>query len=142
MPHNCNNIIDRAFFLKKTQIFSSLDLDFLLSISENMEITYHKENTPIFEYNQTGSHLYIICEGIIEIIDANKKLICELFIQDFFGDENLFHYKNRLYTAKTKTKAATLSLNKQQFQSIILECPSVAISLLELYSKNISFILR
>lgn len=142
MSHNCNNIIDRAFFLKKTYLFSSLDLDFLLSISEHTEIFYYKENTSIFEYNQTGSRLYLICEGVVEIIDKNKNLISELLPQDFFGDENLFHYKNRHYTAKTKTKTALLSLNKQKFHSIILECPSVAISLLELYSKNMSFRVR
>ncbi|EPJ32039.1 cyclic nucleotide-binding domain protein, partial [Chlamydia psittaci 06-1683] len=56
-----------------------------------------------------------------------------------FGEESLFSNKPREYNAEAITQVRTLTLSKGQFLSIVEECPSVALSLLELYAKQITF---
>ncbi|WP_213358362.1 cyclic nucleotide-binding domain-containing protein [Chlamydiifrater phoenicopteri] len=133
------NLIDKAFLLKKTSFFSSLDMDVLLAIADRTDNLTFKPKSEIFEVGQPGFSLYIIAEGTVTIRGASKEILDELKPEECFGEESLFNNRFREYSALAKTFVRVLALSKGQFLSILEECPSVALSILELYSKQVSF---
>ncbi|ANH79036.1 cyclic nucleotide-binding domain-containing protein [Candidatus Chlamydia sanziniae] len=133
------NLIDRAFLLKKTIIFHSLDMDLLLGIADKAEIMIFKPGANIFSIGQRGFSFYIIVEGHVIISYDKLETPIKLKSKDCFGEESLFNNKLREYNACANTQARMLVLSKGQILNIIEECPSVALSFLELYSKQIEF---
>lgn len=131
------NLVDKAFLLKKTAIFNSLDMDFLLAISDKSDIVMFKPNAYIFSEGQQSFSLYIISEGFVTLSKSDSLLDAKLKPYDCFGEEGLFSNKSRQYNAKAITNVKTLVLSKGVFLCVIEECPSIAIYLLELYAKQV-----
>jgi CRP/FNR family transcriptional regulator, cyclic AMP receptor protein len=136
------NLIDKAFLLKKTSLFTALDLDLLLSIADKMESIHFRPIDTIFQLDQDAYRMYLIVSGQVGITDKNGVQVAELTPGDFFGDEAMFNEKRRTYIAFCKTKVELLSLSRSHLLSIIQECPSVALALLESYTANLTFRLR
>ncbi|MBS0623762.1 MAG: cyclic nucleotide-binding domain-containing protein [Verrucomicrobia bacterium] len=133
------NLIDRAFLLKRTRLFGSLDLDLLLTISDKLELAHFRQSEFIFHLNQEANQMYLIVEGKISIENAHHEQLALLKAGEFFGDESIFNEKNRAYNAKSTTASVLLSLSRNHLLGIIAECPSVALALLETYSAGIDF---
>ena len=133
------HLIDKAFFLKKSSLFGALDLDLLLSIADKMESMYYRPLDIIFQPGQNAHRMYLIIAGYVTIEGKNGAQLAELAPGDFFGDEAMFNEKKRDYIACCKTKAELLALSRAHLLSIIHECPSVAISLLEAYTSMLTF---
>ncbi|MFZ0565795.1 MAG: cyclic nucleotide-binding domain-containing protein [Chlamydiales bacterium] len=133
------NLLDKAFLLKKTPLFESVDLDLLLTISDKMERLHYKQEEKIFQVNQEAYRMYLIVSGTVVIQDKSGKKIIELTEGEFFGEEAIFNGQPRAYNAVCKTTVTLLALSQSYLLSIIAECPSVAIAFLEVYTKNIGF---
>jgi CRP-like cAMP-binding protein len=133
------SLIDKAFILKKTALFKELDLDLLLTIADKMNTLYFECNDVVFPFQQEATKMYIVAEGIIGIRNVKHELSNSLYVNEFFGDESLFNEKPRAYEAFCQTDAALLTLTRTNLLTIISECPSVAIALLEAYTSNMEF---
>ncbi|MCB1181663.1 MAG: cyclic nucleotide-binding domain-containing protein [Chlamydiia bacterium] len=133
------NLIDKAFLLKTTHLFGNLDLDLLLIISDKMEMVSHKKGSYIFRKGHDATKMYLVTEGTIEILNFNGEQLALVNVGDFFGDESIFNERPRAYDAKCKTDVTVLNLSRSHLLSIISECPSVAIQLLEVYTRPINF---
>jgi CRP/FNR family transcriptional regulator, cyclic AMP receptor protein len=128
------NLIDKAFLLKRTPLFSTLDLDLLLAIADKLGIANHEAGETVFSYNQDANRMYFIAQGDVRILDKDKKPLAVLREDDFFGDESLFYEKPRGYQAICESDTMLLTLSRTNLFSIISECPSVAMGLLQLYA--------
>jgi CRP/FNR family transcriptional regulator, cyclic AMP receptor protein len=124
--------IEKAFFLKKLKLFAELDLEILLSIAEKLHEDDYDKSETIFSRGQVANRIYFIAKGEVEI---EGKRLKEL---DYFGDESLFNDRPRDYAAIARTDALLLTLSRSHLLSIISECPSVAIALLQAYSQQLS----
>ena len=133
------NLIEKAFLLKKTALFRALDLDLLLSIAEKLENCVLAKGGQIFEIGQDAKQMYLITQGRVQIIDSTGTSIAELFEGEFFGDEALLNEKPRGYTATAASDVSLLALSRSHLLTIISECPSVALGLLEAYTAKLSF---
>lgn len=128
------SLIEKAFFLKKTRIFSDLDLDLLLAIGDKIsQDIYDKEET-VFSSNQVANRMYFIAHGTVKILGDNEQTLAELSAPEFFGDEALFNEKPRSYHAICKTESLLLTLSRSNLMTIISECPVVATALLQCYA--------
>lgn len=132
------SLIEKAFFLKKVKIFADLDLDLLLAVAEKLYYDEYDQNERVFSLNQVANRMYIIIDGIVQILDEKMRLVSELSSGDFFGDESLFNEQPRSYFAVCKTDAHLLILSRSHLLSIISECPSVSVSLLQSYAQPFS----
>ncbi len=128
------SLIEKAFFLKRTKIFSDLDLDLLLAVADKISQDLYEKEETVFTMNQVANRMYLIAHGSVKILDAEGKVVSELSPPEFFGDESLFNEKPRTYTALCKTDALLLTLSRSHLMTIISECPSVATSLLQCYA--------
>lgn len=132
-------LIDKAFLLKKTTLFGSLDLDLLLSISDKMDLIRFREKDKIFQFDQHGHRMYLIVEGSVRIQGREEKELGTLIQGEFFGDESMFNDKPRAYEAVCRTTVSLLALSRSHLLSIIVECPTVAVALLEAYATYMDF---
>lgn len=132
------SLIEKAFFLKKTRIFSDLDLDLLLAIADKLSQDLYDKEEKIFSVNQVANRMYLIAQGRVKILDADGKELALLSTPDFFGDESLFNEKPRTYSAVCQTDSLILTLSRSNLMTIISECPSVATSLLQCYSQPLT----
>lgn len=131
-------LIDKAFFLKKTPLFSSLDLDLLLTIADKLSLIVFEDKEDIFVLDEDANRMYFIVKGEVEII-LNNRSLGMLQTGDFFGEESLFNNKPRSYTAKAKNKTHVMTLSRTNLYTIISECPSVAVGFLQVYASNMDF---
>lgn len=132
-------LIDKAFQLKKTPLFGSLDLDLLLPIAEKLIPIDYDAGEIIFSANDDAQRMYFIYKGTVEIKEKQSRVIATLHDNEFFGDESLFSDKTRAYSAIAKSDTILFALSKTNLLTIISECPSVAIGLLQVYASITPF---
>jgi CRP/FNR family cyclic AMP-dependent transcriptional regulator len=128
------SLIEKAFFLKKVRIFSGLDFELLLAIAEKLHDDDYDAEEKVFMSGQVANRIYFIAEGMVQLLDDRMGLRATLKQTDFFGDESLFNDAPRTYCSLCKTDAILLTLSRSHLLSIISECPSVAVSLLQIYA--------
>jgi CRP-like cAMP-binding protein len=131
------SLIEKAFFLKKTRLFNELDLEILLAVAEKLHEDAYDANEKVFTPGQVANRVYFIWSGTVQILDEKNKPVSELTANDFFGDESLFNEQPRSYTSIYKTDSVFLTLSRSHLLSIISECPSVAVLLLQSYSTQL-----
>lgn len=136
---NTITLIDKAFFLKKTLMFNTLDLDLLLAIADKLQVVSFESQESIFDPGEEAHRMYFIVRGEVEIRDAKKMLLATLGAHEFFGDESMFNEKPRAYEAVSKTKSILLTLSRTNLLTLISECPSVAVGILQAYTSITTF---
>lgn len=132
-------LIDKAFFLRRTPLFNTLDFDLLLAIADKLQTMSYEKGQTIFRVDEQAFRMFFIVKGMIDIRDSNAKLIMTLTVDEFFGEESLFSEQPRAYEAVCQTDALLLGLSHANLLSIISECPSVAVGLLQAYTATTSF---
>lgn len=129
------SLIEKAFFLKKMRLFCELDLEILLAIAEKLHEDDYEKDEKVFTPGQVANRIYLIAEGTVLIQTEQRKTLAELNAGDYFGDESLFNEQPRSYAAICKTDALFYTISRSHLLSIISECPSVAVTLLQSYSQ-------
>jgi CRP/FNR family transcriptional regulator, cyclic AMP receptor protein len=135
---NSFTLIEKALLLKSTHLFKELDLDLLLIISEKLGSIRCENKQKIFSIGQEANRMFLISQGTIAIKTPKKEHYI-LSKGEFFGDESLFNQGPRTYEATSLTQTNLLTLSRTNLLAVIAECPSVAINLLEVYTKHIVF---
>ncbi|SCA58466.1 Uncharacterized protein AB751O23_AC_00240 [Chlamydiales bacterium SCGC AB-751-O23] len=130
-------LIEKALLLKKTRIFSQLDLDLLVNIADKAEFQSFKENHAIFSFQQDATRLFIIIDGRVKLTFPDHKKELTLKCADHFGDLSLFSETKRSYQALCLEDVQVLTLTKPDFLRIVSEFASVAFSLLTEYAQTI-----
>ena len=132
------SLIEKAFFLKKIMLFEELDLDLLVAIADKMGQDIFDAGDKVFEINGKASLMYFIVQGEVQLLDENHLPFQTLTPTHFFGDESLFASTQRDYQALCSQNTLFLTLSKTDLITIISECPSIAIALLEHYAQKTS----
>ena len=132
-------LIDKAFLLKRTPLFSSLNLDLLLTIADKLGLVVSEAGDFIFTFGEEANRMYFIVQGQVEIRADQKQVICKLEPGDFFGEESLFNDKPRGYEAFTPVETHVLTLSRTNLYTIISECPAVAVGFLQVYTAALRF---
>jgi CRP/FNR family transcriptional regulator, cyclic AMP receptor protein len=127
-------LIDKAFLLKRTAPFSTLDLDLLLTIADKLGLVVFDPGDYIFFMEEEANRMYFIVKGQVHIQGADKQDLHILGTGDFFGEEALFNNKPRGYAAFTPGETHVLTLSRTSLYTIISECPSVAVGFLQVYT--------
>lgn len=132
-------LIDKAFILKASTLFTELDLELLLPIADKLTTLNCKTGETVFAYGETAHRLYLIVKGSIAIRNQMGEDLTVLEAQEFFGDEAIFGEQLRKYQAVCQKDTLLLALSHTHLLSIISESPNVALSLLYAYASTTSF---
>lgn len=133
------NLIDKAFLLKRTPLFSTLDLDLLLSIADKLSSVDYDPGDYVFLLKEEANRMYFIFKGQVEIRLTPSKPFFTLKNGDFFGEESLFSNLPRSYEALCPIDTHLLTLSRTNLYSIISECPAVALGFLQIYTSAMQF---
>jgi CRP/FNR family cyclic AMP-dependent transcriptional regulator len=136
------DIESKIVFLRRVPIFGGVDDDNLLKIANiTSEKTYSKKNI-VFHEGDYGDALYVIKNGRIKIakvaIDGREKTLTILKSGDFFGEMAIFDDMPRSATAESMDNdVRLLSINKTDFERLIIENPSIAIRIMKDLTRRI-----
>lgn len=132
-------LIDKAFILKSSPLFAQLDLDLLLPIADKLSIIDCDKDDQIFTIGDDAHRMYFTVKGSVFIRDQQHNTLATLGPNDFFGDEALFSENQRAYEAVCASDSVLLALSRTNLFTIISECPTVAIGLLNAYASTTPF---
>lgn len=128
--------------LKNIPLFKSLSEEEFNSIHEKLEEVNYTENTLVFETGEIGDCLYIVVEGEVEVyIEAGEKsdkvILSTLGKGDYFGEMSLITGEPRSASIITLQDCVFLRLSKIDFDQLIINNPSINISLSHMLSQRL-----
>jgi CRP/FNR family cyclic AMP-dependent transcriptional regulator len=129
------NLIEKAFLLKRTSLFSDINLDNLVAIADNLDSMALESQNILFKSGQTPLLMYIIAHGEIELSQPSLPSQI-LYPGDIFGELSLFSGRKHTQNAKALSDAHLIVLTKKDVSAVIEECPEVAMKLLESFAKR------
>lgn len=100
----------------------------------------YKDREIIVRQGETGSCMYVIQQGEVEVVaDAKggELKLRTLGPNDFFGEMALFEEETRTATIRTKGSARILTIDKKSFLGGIHEDPSLAFRIVQTMSHRI-----
>lgn len=116
--------VNRLLFLKGIPYFEGLLLEELLIIDEQLRQEIFSKGETIFEEGSPGERFYIIWEGSVALTRGNQK-IATLEQGAHFAEMSLFEEVPRSATATAATSCTLLSLEKQAFDTLVLQRPTI-----------------
>ncbi len=116
--------VNRLLFLKGVPYFADLLLEELLVIDEQLHQEAYAKGEIIFKEGSPGDRFYIIWKGSVALTRANQK-IATLEQGAYFAEMSLFEEAPRSATATAATNCTLLSLEKQAFQTLVLQRPTI-----------------
>ncbi|MFI5252810.1 MAG: SpoIIE family protein phosphatase [Bacteroidota bacterium] len=132
---NQTKILER---LRHNVLFENINNEeFELIRTKLVERNYPAEKV-ILRDDGIGDCLYLIAEGRVKITKRTKygeeTLLALLHHGDCFGELELIDGRHRSSTVTAIENCTTFELNKQEFETLIKECPPFTIRLLQLLS--------
>lgn len=126
-------LIDKAFILKRTPLFQTLDLDLILTCADKLGVSTFQKDEIIFEIGEEAHRMFIVAKGSVRLENekGQKSIVKGI---EFFGDESLFSDKARTYRAVADDTAILLTLSKTNLFTMISECPSIGVGFLQVYA--------
>ena len=110
-------------------LFEGLSEDNVDRLAQQLVAQQFDQGSAIFEEGDPGDRFFVIVRGVVEVsveTDAGARVIAHLEDGDFFGEMALLDDAPRNATVTAVTSTTTLSLDRDQFQSMIGADPEMA----------------
>ncbi len=139
--------LNAAEFLSKIVIIKDLSPDELLLLSEFMEIREYGEGINIFSEHDTGTELFIIISGEVEVVKNSEladkqELLGRMAEGDFFGEMAIVERELRCATVRTLIDTKLYVLSISALENLETEHPQVAIKIYKGFVKIVAARLR
>lgn len=126
---------ERDLCMGKIPLLSNLDEIMLNKISKGVQTLDFKKGEKIFARGEKADKLYIVCSGKMKIykntIDGKEQIIYILADGDFIGAFNLLKEDEFDFDAVALEDTAISTLEKREFDRIILNNPEITLKVLE-----------
>ncbi|WBW97409.1 Crp/Fnr family transcriptional regulator [Oceanirhabdus sp. W0125-5] len=133
---NCQNC-EYDYCLQTVPFLSSLEPDQIKEVSKDTVRKRYKKGERIFSEGETARKLYMICTGKVKIFrytPDGKELILYILSPNYFsfiGAFNLLKETTFDFGAEALEDTVVCTLDKHQFENIILKYPKVTLKILE-----------
>ena len=132
---------DRTPLLRSISLFEGLSDEDLLLLGHALEPRQFKAGTMIFDQGDTGSSMYIVESGEINIHlpgDASRRIsLKDIARGEYFGELALFDEKPRSASALATTDAVLLELPRDTLEGFLARRPGVAMAILRTMSERL-----
>lgn len=126
---------DRDLCMGNIPLLSNLDDEMLGKISRGVQTIEYKKGEIVFARGDKADKLYIVCSGKMKIykntIDGKEQIIYILANGDFIGAFNLLKEDEFDFDAEALEDTAISTLEKSEFDRIILNNPEITLKVLE-----------
>jgi len=129
--------LENIEFLKNVPIFSELDDDTLIKLSQLGTLKSFDKDSIILSEQDAGSALFVMVSGKVKVArvsndDKNKEVILTLLNpSDFFGEMALLDGLARSATVTSIEDSKVFIIQRSDFLDLIQEHPEVSIALLQ-----------
>ncbi|MCM1991959.1 Crp/Fnr family transcriptional regulator [Oceanirhabdus seepicola] len=137
-PHNQNCLnCENDYCLRTVPFLSSLDPHQLKEVSKGTVRRRYKKGERIFSEGETARKLYMLCSGKVKIFrytPDGKELILYILSPNYFsfiGAFNLLKETTFDFSAEALEDTVLCTLDKHEFENIILKYPKVTLKILE-----------
>jgi len=121
--------------LKEIPLFSCLEDDQLLELSEIMVETTYREDTIIIQKGDTSRSLYVVLSGFAIATDRDedgKLIFLNEFEQgDYFGEMSFIDGKPRCANVETEEETRLIMLPGDKFRKIIFSNPDMMLNMMK-----------
>jgi len=128
---HCNN----ELCLHKVPIFSGLNHEDMLKISDMIQHKTYKKGEAIFSLGNNLDSIVIINVGSVKAYKytpEGREQILYLFSEgDFFGEQYLLSKRKAAYTVEALEPVNVCMLSKEHFQALLLQYPDMGIKIIE-----------
>ena len=133
---------ERVSFLKNTELFNSLEDSALEKLSSRLRVRVYPANTAIVLEGASGDAMFIIKNGQVEVKKKDPNLgvnltIAKLGVGTCFGEMALLTGNPRTATVIATAPTELFVLEKTDFDTLLLEHPSISISINKIVSERI-----
>ncbi|MDH5670512.1 MAG: cyclic nucleotide-binding domain-containing protein [Myxococcales bacterium] len=128
--------LDVVAFLKHVPLFEELPAYYLLEQAEHAEWLRLKHGEILFEQDDRGDALYIICQGAIDVRVLDRTLAC-LTAGECLGELALLDGQPRSASAVVADDCLLLRVSSQRFRSLIGAQPAAGRAMLRTLDKRI-----
>lgn len=132
--------LNKIQFLREISLFRELSFEDIIAISHISNRKWFDAETVIFRQNDLGDSLYVVVEGEVEIIlesSNDEQLIACLGKKACFGEMAVLDDELRSATAKVRSAALTLQIERKDFRECLRINPTLAFKMLRLLSNRI-----
>lgn len=135
-------VLDRVSSLKNTELFRALGDNELEKLSSKLRERVYPANTAIVREGANGDAMFIIKNGQVEVKKKEPNLGIDLTIATLgmgacFGEMALLTGKPRSATVIAVAATELFVLEKSDFDSLLLEHPSISISINKIVAERI-----
>jgi CRP-like cAMP-binding protein len=105
---------------------------------EDKPASLHPLNKVILKEGDKGVFMYVVLEGVVAI-SINEKVVEKIGPGGVFGEMALVDQSERVATATAESDCTTLSINRNDFMSLVKTKPAFALSLLKALAERLRF---
>jgi CRP/FNR family transcriptional regulator, cyclic AMP receptor protein len=119
--------------LARIPLFESLTRDDIVALSTRVEEIIYEEGAVIFGQGETGSSLFVIEDGEVEISHGEGKtriVLANLFPGQYFGELSLFDGAPRSATATATKKTGVIRLDRDDLVDYVNKNPAAALRII------------
>ncbi|KOP84109.1 Crp/Fnr family transcriptional regulator [Cytobacillus solani] len=133
--------MDKIKYLSRINLFQDLDMKELQQMESIAPILVTKKGTLITAPNKSQKRLYLIKCGKVRmytITNNGKELTIDVLgVGHIFGEISLFAPGSHLIYAKAIEDSVICSIDKVQFEQIIIEKPDIALKIIKILSTRL-----
>ena len=118
-------IIERVMILKGSQLFRHFPGNDLAGIAALSEVVHLEKDQVVFEQGDAGDAFYMVVRGSIRIMRGSTELAL-LGTREGFGEMAILDQETRSATATAAEPTTLLRIDRDSFDRLIEQNPSVA----------------
>jgi HEAT repeat protein len=132
--------LDRVLLLREVPIFTGLSPEDLEKIAEIAEEQLYLDQSLLCREGEPGHTLFIIASGIVDVLKKSgdsEKILASRTTGEFVGEMAILESGPRSATLRARGGVRTLVIDGNSFQTILLDRPQVAVSVMRRMSTRI-----
>lgn len=132
--------LDRVLLLREVPMFSGLSPEDLEKIAEIAEEQLFHNQQLLCREGEPGHTLFIIASGVVEVLKKvgdTEQVLAARTTGDFVGEMAILELAPRSATLRAKGGVRTLVIDGDSFNTILLDRPQVAVSVLRRMSQRV-----
>jgi len=131
-------IADLVNKLAQNETFKSLSRNDLFDLAAILELKKYDNDTLILQKGHTGTHLYILLSGCVEIVDEEGLKLAEIRSGGVFGEVSLLSGDLVTSTVVASEPCQVALLSQKNFRHILKRFPVLQVFFYKLQARRIS----
>jgi CRP-like cAMP-binding protein len=132
--------LDRVLLLREVPMFTGLSPEDLEQIAEIAEEQLFLDQAILCREGEYGHALFIIASGVVDVLKkagSSETMLASRSTGDFVGEMAILESAPRSATLRARGGVRTLVIDGDAFQTILLDRPQVAVSVLRRMSTRV-----